>query len=72
MVMQKIIPAGATISELKKKAAESEEKAKQASEPEGGEVEGRSAAIPGVDRAAAFWQMVMSDAIYRQLPQPQS
>jgi hypothetical protein len=34
MVLQKIIPASATISELKKKAAESEEKAKQASEPE--------------------------------------
>jgi len=34
MVMQKIIPAGARISELKKKAAECEEKANQASEPE--------------------------------------
>ena len=34
MAMQNMIPAGATISELKKKAAECEEKAKQASEPE--------------------------------------
>jgi hypothetical protein len=34
MVMQKIIPAGATISELKRKAAECEAKAEQASEPE--------------------------------------
>jgi hypothetical protein len=33
MVMQTIIPAGATISELKKKAAECEGKANQASEP---------------------------------------
>lgn len=34
MVMKRIVPAGATISELKKKAAECEERAKQASEPE--------------------------------------
>ncbi|MGA7292738.1 MAG: hypothetical protein WBW53_13595 [Terriglobales bacterium] len=34
MVVQTIIPASATISELKKKAAECEEKAKQAPEPE--------------------------------------
>lgn len=34
MVMPNIIPAGATISELKKKAAECEAKAKQAAEPE--------------------------------------
>jgi hypothetical protein len=34
MVMQKIIPANATISELKKKAAECEEKANRAPEPE--------------------------------------
>ena len=34
MVVQKIVPADATILELKKKAAECEEKAYQASEPE--------------------------------------
>ncbi|MGA2347898.1 MAG: hypothetical protein ABSF93_17945, partial [Candidatus Sulfotelmatobacter sp.] len=34
MFMQEIIPAGATISELKKKAERCEEKAKQVSEPE--------------------------------------
>jgi hypothetical protein len=34
MVMQTIIPADATISELKKKVAECETKAKQAPEPE--------------------------------------
>lgn len=32
--MPKIVPAGATISDLKKKAAECEEKAKYAAEPE--------------------------------------
>jgi hypothetical protein len=34
MVMNEIVPAGATISELKRKATECEEKAKQAAEPE--------------------------------------
>jgi len=34
MVVPKIIPAGATISELEKKAADCEEKAKQHAEPE--------------------------------------
>ena len=34
MVMHEIVPAGATIAELKKKAADCEEKAKQAAEPE--------------------------------------
>jgi len=34
MVMQKIIPAGTTIWELKQKVKECEEKAKRASEPE--------------------------------------
>ena len=34
MVPPKIVPAGATISELEQKAAECEEQAKQVSEPE--------------------------------------
>jgi len=34
MVIQRIVPAGATIAELKKKAADCEEKAKQTAEPE--------------------------------------
>ena len=34
MVMHEIVPAGATISALKRKAKEYEEKAKQAPEPE--------------------------------------
>lgn len=34
IVAPKIVPAGATISELKQKAADCEEQAKQASEPE--------------------------------------
>jgi hypothetical protein len=34
MLMHKIMPSGGTISDLKKKATECEEKAKQASEPE--------------------------------------
>jgi hypothetical protein len=34
MVVQRIVPAGATIAELKRKAADLEEKAKQAPEPE--------------------------------------
>jgi hypothetical protein len=34
MVIQRIVPAGATIAELKKKAADCEEQAKQAAEPE--------------------------------------
>jgi hypothetical protein len=34
MVIQRIVPAGATIAEPKKKAADCEEKAKQTGEPE--------------------------------------
>jgi len=34
MVIQRIVPAGATIAELKKKAADREEQAKQVAEPE--------------------------------------
>ena len=34
MVVQRTVPAGATISELEEKAADCEEKAKQHSEPE--------------------------------------
>jgi hypothetical protein len=36
MMIQRIIPSGATISELKKKAADCEEKAKQVPESEAG------------------------------------
>ena len=34
MIIHRVVPAGATISELKRKAADCEEKAKQAAEPE--------------------------------------
>jgi hypothetical protein len=57
MVMQRIVPTGAMISELEKKAADCEEKAKQHAEPEAAKCEGRGAAIPGVDRGAAIWHM---------------
>jgi hypothetical protein len=50
-----LCPPGATISELEKKAADCEEKARQHGEPEVAKLEGRGAAIPRVDRRFAIW-----------------
>ena len=59
MVMQKIVPAGATIEELKKKAADCEPKAKQAVEPEAAKLkeEAQLYRVPGLDRIATSWQL---------------
>jgi hypothetical protein len=57
MMIHSIVPAGATISELNRKAADCEEKAKQAAEPQVARLREETLLIPRVDRSAAIYEM---------------